>query len=224
MSSRNNEAPTAPAEQAATGEGLQPSPVLYVSLTSQVMRTLALTLLISLGCVDLTAIEKAIVITAKPRFELRGHFMYLVIADSTQSLDIVWGMPPEIQFKRLPLDATRVYTFTVGQKAHRRFTIPELRKVESSGETIFDIEVCEVHKTKMELKELEIGYDLVAVLGVAPTRETREIERRLFPHHHDGLWGDCVVRVSRPMFEEVYFCADCKAAYEKWKSENKKTE
>lgn len=185
------------------------------------MRTFALILLIALGCVDLTAIEKAIVITAKPRFELRGHFMYLVIADSTQSLDIVWGMPPEIQFKRLPLDATRVYTFTVGQKTHRRFTIPELRKVQLKGETIYDIEFCEVHKTKMEYRALPIGYGLVGYVDIEPTPD---IERQLFPHRREHLDGGCVVSPSSPKSEQRFVCIDCKASYEKWKAENKKTE
>ena len=181
------------------------------------MRTLALSSLIILGCVALTATESTIIITAKPKFEQRGLFTYLVLADTNHSLDLVWGMPPEIQFNPVALDANRAYTFTVVQKAHQSITIPELRRVQSSGQTIYDIEVCEVHKTKMEHKEVRVDYGLRAAVAVEPSRE---IERRLFPHRHEELYGGCVESGLSPKSQLRYFCTDCKVAYEKWKSEN----
>lgn len=185
------------------------------------MRTLAISSLIALGCFQLTATESLVVITSKPRIEQRGLFTYLVIADANQRLEMVWGMPPEIKFKPVTLEADRVYVFTVAQKPHRSITIPELRKVQLNGETIYDIEFCEVHKTKMEYRALPIGYGLVGYVDIEPAPE---IERQLFPHRREHLDGGCVVSPSSPKSEERFVCMDCKASYEKWKAENKKTE
>jgi hypothetical protein len=190
---------------------------------SHAIRTFVFLSLIVLGCVTLPAAERAaqtVVITAKPKIEQRGQFSYLVIADTNHSFDIGWGMPPDMQFIPVSLDTNRVYAFTVAQKPFHTITIPELRKVQSSGRTIYDIEVCEVHKTKMDYKEVRISYGLPAP---RPDEPSGDIERRLFPHHREYSLGGCVISPDSPKTEKVYFCSDCKKAYEKWKSENKKT-
>jgi hypothetical protein len=187
------------------------------------MRTLAFLSLIILGCVALPAGERSaqtVIITTKPRIEQRGQFSYLVIADTSHTFDIGWGMPPDMQFIPVSLDTNRVYTFTVVQKPFRSITIPELRKVQSGGQMIYDIEVCEIHKTKMEHKEVKIVYGLIIPGPDAPSGDT---ERRLFPHHREYSLGGCVIFQDSPKTEKVYVCSECKKAYEKWKSENKKT-
>ena len=187
------------------------------------MSTFAFLSLIVLGCVASPAAERAaqtVVITTKPRIEQRGQFSYLVIADTNHSFDISWGMPPDMQFIPVSLDTNRVYAFTVAQRPYRTITFPELRKVQSDGQTIYDIEVCEVHKSKMDYKEVRISYGLPTRRPDEPSGDT---ERRLFPHHREYSLGGCVISSDSPKTEKVYVCGDCKKAYEKWKSENKKT-
>jgi len=109
----------------------------------------------------------------------------------------------------------------VAEKPYRSITtIPELRKVEWAGQTIFDIEVCEVHTSKMDYKEVKIAYGLFVP---GPDEPSGDTARRLFPHRHEYSFGGCVVSADSPKTEMAYVCSDCKKAYEKWKSENSKT-
>ncbi len=163
--------------------------------------------------------------TSKPRFERRGQLLVdLVISDTNQSFEISWGSAlPRMQFIPVSLDTNRVYSFTVGQKAFQNSTIPELRKVQSGGHTIYDIEICEIHKAKMEHKEVKITSDPRR----RPDEPSIEVERRLFPHSREYSVRRCVISVGgfepdSPKTERVYVCSDCRKAYEKWKAENKK--
>ena len=186
------------------------------------MRTFAFCSFVALTALALTATESAapaVVITAKPKIAQRGEFSYLVIADKNNSFDFSWGMPPDMQFYPVSLDTNRVYTFTVVKTPFHGVPIPELRKVQSGGQTIYDIEVCETHKTRMEHKKVEIVYGLVRP---GPDEPSGLTERRLFPHHREFSLGGCVIGPGSPKTERVYVCIDCKRAYEKWKSENTK--
>jgi hypothetical protein len=127
-------------------------------------------------------------------------------------------MVPNVQFFPISLDTNQFYTFTVAQKPFYNFTTPELQRVELAGQTIYDIEVCEVHKTRMEHKKVKILYGLIRL---APDEPSADTERRLFPHHREYSFGGCCVTPDSPKTERVYVCSECKKAYEKWKSENK---
>lgn len=96
---------------------------------------------------------QSIVVTTKPRFVHHGDSVSLIVSDDKNSFDISWAIP-NVQFVPLSLDTNRVYTFTVDQKRYSRLTFPELHRVELNGRTIYDVALCEVHKTRMEHKEV----------------------------------------------------------------------
>ncbi len=180
-------------------------------------------LLTLLGCIAVSAAERAqqtVVITAKPRFEQRGQFIDLVIGDTNRSFDIGWGMPPNIQFIPVSLDTNRVYSFTVAQRPLHSITIPELRRVQLDGKTIYDIEVCEVHKTKMEHKEVRIIYGLIIP---GPDEPSRDTDRQMFPHRREVSFGGCSITPDSPKTTRVYVCSECRKGYDQWKTEHKKT-
>jgi hypothetical protein len=83
---------------------------------------------------------------------------------------------------------------------------------------IYDIEVCEVHKTKMEHKEVRIVYGYFLP---RPDEPSYDVERRLFPHRREYSLGGCTVNNLET--ERVYVCTDCRKAYDKWKAEHKKS-
>ncbi len=182
------------------------------------MRTFAyLTLWLTLTS-SLAYASTQVVITTRPRFADRGQFTYLLLADAKQRYEVAWAMPPKMQFVPVVLDTNRVYTFTLHEKPYRDITIPELLRVQADGQTIYDVAVCEVHKTKMELKEVRISYGLPAP-SVLPT----DTERRLFPHCREQVLGGCVISPDSPKTEKIYVCSECKSGYEKWKGENART-
>jgi hypothetical protein len=156
---------------------------------------------------------QSVIVTARPQFEQRGEFVDLIISNASQSFDISWAMPPKVQFVPVLLDSNQVYTFTVAQKTYQGTTIPELRKVEFRGQTIYDIEVCEVHKVKMELKKVGIAYGFPASSPDEPSTET---EGRLFPHRREYALGGCVVSPDSSNTTEVYVCPECKEAFGWW--------
>lgn len=185
-----------------------------VSPLRHTMRTLALFSSIVLGCMPLKSAEQApqtVVITSKPRFEQRGKFTYLAISDTNRSFDMSWGMLPDMQFIPVSLDTNRVYTFTVVQRPFRSITIPELRKVQLGGQTVYDIEVCEAHKTKMEHKEVKIAYGLILPGRDDPSADT---ERRLFPHRSEYSLGGCAVGEEKTT--KMYICSACKESFTWW--------
>src|SRR5215211_6181016 len=95
-------------------------------------------------------------------------------------------LSPDVQFVPVSLDTNRVYTFTVDQRPYRSITIPELRRVRLDDQTVYDIEVCEVHKTKMDHQEVRISYGLPLP---RPDEPSSEIERKLFPHCREYSLG-----------------------------------
>ncbi len=180
------------------------------------MSKLAHSIMIVVACctIPLAASSgQSVVVTANPRFEQRGEFVDLIVSNADQSFAIGWAMPPKIQFVPASLDTNLAYTFTVERKPYGSIFIPELRRVEFKGQTIYDIEVCEVHKAEMELKEVGIAYGLPAPQTNAPSADT---ERQLFPHRCEYSLGGCVVGPDSPKTTKVYVCPKCKEAFEWW--------
>lgn len=182
-------------------------------------------LLTIIGCAALMATDCAaqtVVITTLPRFEQHGEVTYLIIGDTNHDFTIIWGMLPDTQFIPVSLDTNRVYTFTLAQKTHSTVTFPELCQVQFGGQTIYDIERCEVHKIHMDFKEVRISYGYVRRRPgvIEPSPDT---EHLLFPHHREYSHGGCAVSDDSPKTERIYVCSECKKAYEKWKSEHKAT-
>lgn len=166
-------------------------------------------------CTELTVARGAqsVIFTGRPCFEQRGQFVYLILSNANQSFDISWAMSPDFKFVPISLDTNQVYTFTVKPKPYQSITIPELRKVEFQRQTIYDIEVCEVHKIKMEHKDVEIAYGLILPTKDDPSPDT---EQRLFPHRREYSLGGCVVAPDSPKTTQVYICPKCKEAFEWW--------
>ncbi len=186
------------------------------------MRSFTHILLVVLSFVAISAAEcaaKTVVVTAKPRFQHQGQFVDLIISDKNHSFNISWGMSPYLQFIPVSLETNRVYTFTVAQTTLRSFSIPELRKVKLDGRTIYDIEICEVHKTRMKHKVVRVAYGLIIP---GPDEPSGVTERRLFPHRREISFGGCVSTPDSPKTERVYVCSECKKACDKWRSEHKK--
>lgn len=107
-----------------------------------------------------------------------------------------------------------VQTFTIEETEFRSVMVPKLLKVQKEGRTIYDIEVCEIHRTKMEHKDVRILYGLILA---RPTDTSPETERKLFPHQREYSLGGCVVASDSPKTARVYVCDKCKIAYEAWK-------
>jgi len=153
-------------------------------------------------------------IVAKPKFESRDQFTYLVIGDTNRNYEIVWSVSTNAPHVQISLDTNRVYTFTVAQTSGRNIDILELHSVVSDDQAIYDIEVCEVHKTKMAHKEVPIIYGLVKQPVGEPSID---IQRKSFPHHREYSLGGCVITDDNPKTEKRYVCSECKNAYANWK-------
>jgi hypothetical protein len=165
--------------------------------------------------------------TTRPQLEVRGQYTYLVLTNEKHSCELLWAMDPKVEFFPVTLDTNRVYLFTVAerqriftlpQRPDRIISVPDLRRIRQDGKTIYDIEVCEVHKTRMEPREVQIVYGL---FRRGPDEPSDDIEQRLFPHCNEYSLGGCTGMGEKT--ERVYVCADCKKAYDKWKAENKKS-
>lgn len=164
-------------------------------------------------------VEPPAVITTKPRFEHQNGVLNLVISDIKQRYVInwgSWGVKPEIRPVPVSLDTNRIYAFTVAQRIVKGRAFPELRRIQSAGQTIYDIEVCEVHKTRMELKEAPVTYGMMK-----PRREEPSgvMVQHFFPHSRDFVWGGDRPVPDRPTTENVYVCSECQAAEARWRAE-----
>ncbi|MBI2440383.1 MAG: hypothetical protein HYV35_03325 [Lentisphaerae bacterium] len=164
-------------------------------------------------------VQQPVAITTRPRFDDRGQVTYLLLSDNSHSYELSWGMPPKIRFVPVTLDTNSIYTFTVTERSYKGIAIPELRRVQQEGQTIYDVEVCEIHKTKMEHKKVRILYGLILP---GPDEPTGDAEQQLFPHRREHSLGGCVVSSDSPKTEMIYICTECKKAYARWKVENKK--
>ena len=185
------------------------------------MRSLTPFILTVFGCLAISAAERTnqVTITTRPRFDDQVQFTYLLLADDKHSYRFRWSMSPGIQYVPVTLKTNRVYTFTVTEEPWRSIIIPKLIKVRQGDQIIYDIEVCEVHKTRMEEKQVPVAYGFILPGPEAPPDDT---ERQSFPHRREYSLGGCVISDDSPKTEGVYVCTDCKKAYEKWKTDNKK--
>ena len=170
--------------------------------------------------------EETITVTAKPRSGPPAN------RDSLSATNFInrdyftgCGIPPHIRSVPVPLDTNQVYTFTILQKTIVRkerlhkIGITELRKVELGGETIYDIEVCAAHKTKMTWTEARVAYGLMA-----GTHEPRDAAGRpSFPNHREYKLGGCMVGPGSPKTEKILVCSECKKGFERWKEEEAKS-
>ena len=156
----------------------------------------------------------SVTVTTQPRFEEQGRFTYLVISEGRRDHRLLWATP-EFQYIPISLDTNKVYTFKI---TAGRYKAPKLQKVQQDSRSIYDVEVCEIHKTKMDYKEVKVFYGLILP---APDDPSSHVESQLFPHRREYLLGGCVVMPDSPKSESVYVCRDCKAAFEKWRSARK---
>ncbi len=74
--------------------------------------------------------------------------------------------------------------------------------------------LCEIHHTVMQKKTVPISYgmpvypeDIVALL---------KAQQKSFPNALDYVEGGCVVSNDSPTTAEIWECADCRAAKNKW--------
>ena len=172
-------------------------------------------------------VEETVTVTAKPRIEPPGNLLGLRDTKMTNaSRQIGCGIPPHIRSVPVPLDTNQAYTFTVFQKKlvmggrnpSLGVTLTELRKVELGGRTIYDLEVCEAHKTRMAHTEVPIRYGLIP-----ETPEPRDAARRpTLPHHREYALGGCMVGPGNPATKKVFVCSECKKGFEKWTQEEAK--
>lgn len=128
------------------------------------------------------------------------------------------------------LEAGKIYTFTVEERPFPSLVTqtptgsepvaeaeyvwyPVLIRVMDGETSIFDMEVCEVHQTRMERREVPISFGLPPVMRGLPTLEE---EKTLFPHRRDYVLGGRVSS-SGKRTETMYICSECKAAYDSWR-------
>jgi hypothetical protein len=131
------------------------------------------------------------------------------------------------------IEPGKIYTFTVEErpipnivrirdesgkeeKGPDFFWTPVLIRVVDGDKALFDMEVCELHKCRMERREIPITYGLIRVQKGLPTLEQ---ERTLFPHRRDYVLGGCIVMPGKKT-ETMYVCPECRTAYEDWRKAN----
>lgn len=163
-------------------------------------------------------VGETVVITAKPKFVRDGWDVDLIISDGINNASVIWSikpgiLEPNIKYFPVSLNKNQVYTFTVTQKPFYDSSISELQRVQLDGQTIYDIEACEVHQTKMAYKEVPILYGYITL---GPDEPTYDEQQRLFPNSREVSFGGCVTTPSSPKSESIYVCEDCKEAYRIW--------
>lgn len=165
---------------------------------------------IKLGETSVYDVDAPVSLTTNPQFVQEGTSIKLVLSDSNRTYKTSWAnTKPDIQFVPVSVDTNRTYTFTIRMEPFEEFRFPELHRIESEGRTIYDIEVCHVHKVKMEHKEVPI-YGLLSKTPNAPSDDE---EKRLFPNYREYIGGLC----TGPRAGWIYVCPNCKEAFAKWK-------
>jgi hypothetical protein len=175
------------------------------------MRKYAHLILVVLGGAATCADAQTTVFTAKPKFRQQGAEIYLVIDATNHSFEIEWWLGSASNFFPVTLDTNRVYNFTFTNIGPTGASIPELRKVQLGGQTIYDIEVCEVHHCKMEYKTVPVLYGRMPSLPDDPSFDT---ERRLFPHRPTYSGYSSFVQPMQA--KRMYVCSQCEEAFDWW--------
>jgi hypothetical protein len=165
--------------------------------------------------------DEPVVLIAKPKFVRLGDFIDLVVSDTNHTFQIGWAKLPDFQFFPVPLDSNCVYTFTVDTNwvPARAFPLfrspiyPRLHRLQKNGRTLYDIELCEVHHTRMEYKEVPVAYGRYVPGPGDPSRDT---EQELFPHRREISFGGCCVTFNSPTTYKIFVCNQCKKAFKWW--------
>jgi hypothetical protein len=168
--------------------------------------------------------NSVILITAPAKMESRGEWVHLRISDEKHTYDLPWAYPPYYNSTgAVSLETNHVYTFTVVEEesalipkdlAVTNILIPRIRRIEDHGRVVWDQEVCEVHKVKMDFKEVPTVYGLIPPPG--PSDPSPGQELRLFPHRSEVLPRGCAVRPEDPKTGRIYVCSACKEAFAWW--------
>jgi len=170
-------------------------------------------------------------ITAPAKFEERDSFIWLVLDDAKRHYEMPWATSPR-DLGIVALESNRVYNFTIEQEIKElpgvkwpsgsAFTMTNetVVKVQMGGKTIYDHEMCEVHKARMEPKVAFIAYGLVKP---GPDEPPYQTANQLFPHFREILYGGCCHSSDSPGTDRIYVCNECKAAYQKWKDAHKQS-
>jgi hypothetical protein len=133
-------------------------------------------------------------------------------------LRFAWPRYPYIYRRpNVTLDPKTKYRFTFERvNLSRSDSGAELLKIEKDGETIFDGWMCEVHRVKMDLKDVPVIYGFVYVgrPHILSDEQWLRIQMAKFPHHDERIFGGCIVGASKSAPKLV--CAKCKKAYDDW--------
>lgn len=168
-----------------------------------------------LGDAGLIAKNRSYVITSKPAFQTNSGWVYLSIADSNYTKSLLWSVPPEVRFAPVVLSGNHAYDFTVVEHSFGDSSLPELLLIRSNGITIYDASVCDIHKVKMEYKQVPVAY------GLPLTSPPGKAASALFPHYAEYSLGGCAVSENSPKFVEMFVCEKCKQAFAWWSGKTK---
>src|SRR5437764_14494579 len=89
------------------------------------------------GCSTTTT--SALRTTAPARLDQRDKWTYLTIADASHRYEMPWEMPPCRAV--VPLEAGRMYTFSIVNERFRRHRIPLVARIEREGQMLYDREI-----------------------------------------------------------------------------------
>ena len=173
---------------------------------------------IALICGCATTTKSPLRVTAPARLDQRDKWTYLTIADDSHRYEMPWEMPPCPAVA--PLEADRIYTFTIVNERFMGAALPRVVRVEQDGLMIYDREICEVHHATMQRKRVRIIYGLVRPGPGSPSVDT---ERSRFPHSREVAFGGCASGPRSPKTRKVFVCSECKAAYLDWRKQSSST-
>jgi hypothetical protein len=166
-------------------------------------------------------------LTAPATFQIKDGFTRLLISDGSVKFSLSWAVQQPGQeltrYYPVTLQPGETYTFTL-YNLPNSFAVQDgrekalmetmFRRVQSGDKVLYDREVCALHHTKMEWRDVPIIYGLV---GKTPGQPTWEIERKLFPNRHEAIFAGCIVGPEKT--QKTLVCAECRAAYDAWKKE-----
>lgn len=155
--------------------------------------------------------NRQVTVVVSPMFEQRGEWTCLIVSNATHYFRF-WTLPERERWTSFRLDTNSVYTFVVDDGRYTR----ELLKIKLQGNTLFDREVCDVHRVKLGNQEVRYVYGYVRPAPPAPGEPSWETERELFPfRQRKTIWGGCIPHEAKTTM--VLFCSQCETAYQEWK-------
>jgi len=157
----------------------------------------------------------------------------LFISDGKQSFQFFYASHDDgRRLSPLPfiLEPGKIYTFTVEERPFPQIDLknprngmtgeyywtPVIVRVVDGKNTLYDMEICELHHCRMERKEVPITYGLIRLQKGLPTLDE---EKALFPHRRDYVLGGCIVMPGKKT-ETMYICPECRNAYDQWRKAN----